>query len=44
MYFDSFEKEAAKLLAYLQSSGDIQISGPEESLLKTRRKSPPRAR
>ena len=39
MYFDRFEKEAEKLLAYLQSTGDIQISGPEESILKTRRKS-----
>jgi hypothetical protein len=39
MYFDRFEKEAEKLLADLQSSGDIQISGPEEGILKTRRKS-----
>ena len=39
MYFDRFEKEAEKLLADLQSNGDIQISGPEESILKTRRKS-----
>src|ERR1700733_15782714 len=39
MYFDSFEKEAEKLLTYLQSSGDIQIGGPEQSMLKTRRKS-----
>jgi hypothetical protein len=35
MYFDRFEKEAEKLLADLQSNGDIQISGPEESILKT---------
>ena len=39
MYFDCFEKEAEKLLADLQSNGDIQISGPEESILKARRKS-----
>ena len=39
MYFDRFEKEAEKLLADLQSNGDIQISGPEESILKTRRNS-----
>jgi hypothetical protein len=39
MYFDRFEKEAEKLLADLQSTGDVQISGPEESILKTRRKS-----
>ena len=39
MYFDCFEKEAEKLLADLQSNGDIQISGPEESILKPRRKS-----
>ena len=32
MYFDRFETD-------LQSSGDIQISGPEEGILKTRRKS-----
>jgi hypothetical protein len=39
MYFDHFEEETEKLLADLQSNGDIQISGPEESILKTRRKS-----
>src|ERR1700751_6045901 len=39
MYFDRFEKEAEKLLADLQSNGDIQISGPEEAILKTRRNS-----
>ena len=37
------EKEAETLLADLQSNGDIQISGPEESILKTRRKSARRA-
>jgi hypothetical protein len=31
MYFDRFEKEAEKLLADLQSNGDIQISGPEKA-------------
>ena len=39
MYFDCFEKKAEQLLADLQSNGDIQISGPEESILKARRKS-----
>ena len=39
MYFDHFEEETEKLLADLQSNGDIQISGPEESILKTRRES-----
>ena len=39
MYFDRFETEAEMLLADLQSNGNIQISGPEESILKTRRKS-----
>ena len=38
MHFDRFEKEAEKLLADPQSNGDIQIRGPEESILKTRRK------
>ena len=38
MYFDRFEKEAEMLLADLQSNGDIQISSPEESILKTRRR------
>ena len=37
MDFDRFEKEAEKLLADLQSNGDIQITGPEESVLKRRR-------
>jgi hypothetical protein len=36
MYFDRFEKEAEKLLADLQSNGDIEINGPEESILKPR--------
>jgi uncharacterized protein YjiS (DUF1127 family) len=36
MYFDRFEMEAEKLLADLQSKGDIQITGPEESVLKRR--------
>jgi uncharacterized protein YjiS (DUF1127 family) len=37
VYFDRFEKEAERLLADLQSNGDIQITGPEESVLKRRR-------
>jgi hypothetical protein len=39
MYFDCFEKEAEKLLADLQSNGDIRISDSEKSILKERRKS-----
>src|SRR6202047_3746128 len=39
MNFDRFEKEAEKLLADLQSTGDVQISGPAVSIVKTRRKS-----
>jgi hypothetical protein len=37
VYFDRFEREAERFLADLQSSGDIQITGPEESVLKRRR-------
>jgi hypothetical protein len=37
VYFDRFEREAERLLADLQSNGDIQITGPEESVLKRRR-------
>jgi hypothetical protein len=33
-YFDRFEKEVETLLHYLRSNGDIQITGPEESVLK----------
>ena len=35
-YFDRFEREAERLLADLQSNGDIQITGPEESVLRRR--------
>ena len=34
VHFDRFEREAERLLADLQSNGDIQITGPEESVLK----------
>ena len=37
VYFDRFEREAEKLLADPQSNGDIQITGPEEGVLKRRR-------
>jgi uncharacterized protein YjiS (DUF1127 family) len=37
VYFDRFEREAERLLADLQSNGDIQITGPEESVLLRRR-------
>ncbi len=43
MYFDRFEKEAEKLLDDLQSNGNIQISGPEEDILKIRRDSAQRS-
>jgi uncharacterized protein YjiS (DUF1127 family) len=36
VYFDRFEREAERLLGDLQSNGDIQITGPEESVLKLR--------
>jgi hypothetical protein len=36
VYFGRFEREAERLLADLQSNGDIQITGPEESVLKLR--------
>jgi len=34
VYFDRFEGEAERLLADLQSNGDIQITGPEESVVR----------
>jgi hypothetical protein len=37
VYFERFEREAKRLLADLQSNGDIQITGPEESVLRRRR-------
>jgi hypothetical protein len=36
VYFGRFEREAERLLADLQSNGDIQITGPEERVLKRR--------
>ena len=35
-YFGRFEREAERLLADLQCNGDIQITGPEERVLKRR--------